>query len=107
MDAVTRQNVDRIVDTVTRAFDVEKIFLFGSRARGDSRGDSDYDLLVVVNMEGVPLKKRAYRIRKLFPSRAFGLDVIVKSPHEFEDGRRTRNHICSIVDREGVAVYGK
>ena len=28
--------------------DVDRIILFGSRARGDAREDSDYDILVVI-----------------------------------------------------------
>jgi predicted nucleotidyltransferase len=37
---------------------VKEIVLFGSRARKDSRGDSDYDFLIVVKGERLKRKER-------------------------------------------------
>ncbi|MFM2045189.1 MAG: hypothetical protein RLY86_3765 [Pseudomonadota bacterium] len=37
-----------IVDRIVKAYDPERIYLFGSRARGDARPDSDYDLLMIL-----------------------------------------------------------
>src|SRR5262245_14307136 len=45
VDAILAEFLDRIAGV--RA-GIERIVLFGSRARGDHRPDSDYDLLVVV-----------------------------------------------------------
>ena len=38
-----------IVGRIVRLVDPVRIILFGSRARGDARDDSDYDILVVVD----------------------------------------------------------
>lgn len=45
VDAILAEFLDRIAGV--RA-SIERLVLFGSRARGDHRPDSDYDLLVVV-----------------------------------------------------------
>ncbi len=43
-DPTLQVSIDRIV----AKFDPDQIILFGSRARGDQRPDSDYDLLIVL-----------------------------------------------------------
>jgi uncharacterized protein len=40
--------LDRLVRQIVEKVDPVAIYLFGSRARGDAREDSDYDLMVVV-----------------------------------------------------------
>ncbi len=42
------QVLAEIVRRLTEAFQPERIYLFGSKARGESGPDSDYDLLIVV-----------------------------------------------------------
>ena len=43
----TRDLLEQLVATLLAAGQPERIFLFGSRARGDARPDSDLDLLIV------------------------------------------------------------
>lgn len=55
--------LDEIVRRLVQALQPERIYLFGSRARGDARPDSDYDLLVVVKEptgDGREMEQRAY-----------------------------------------------
>ncbi len=40
------QNLVRIVSPIAASYGVDKLYLFGSRARGDQRSDSDYDFLI-------------------------------------------------------------
>ena len=40
------QNLARIVSPIAASYGVDKLYLFGSRARGDQRPDSDYDFLI-------------------------------------------------------------
>jgi predicted nucleotidyltransferase len=44
-----------IIACITQAVRPWRIVLFGSRARGDHRDESDYDIYVEVSEEGVPL----------------------------------------------------
>lgn len=41
---------------------IREIYLFGSRARGDYRPDSDYDLLIVTRERDLVLKDRIYDV---------------------------------------------
>ena len=45
---VKESGLDDIVERLKHAYDPERIYLFGSRARGDEGPDSDFDFLVVV-----------------------------------------------------------
>ena len=47
MIAVTEEILDEMVHTLVREIAPEQIYLFGSRARGIARPDSDIDLLIV------------------------------------------------------------
>lgn len=41
---------------------IREIYLFGSRARGDERPDSDYDLLIVTEKKDPILKDKIYDV---------------------------------------------
>ncbi|MFZ4703922.1 MAG: nucleotidyltransferase domain-containing protein [Candidatus Methylumidiphilus sp.] len=49
-----------MVDIIVREADPEQIILFGSRARGDARPDSDVDLLII---ESEPFSVQRSRCR--------------------------------------------
>jgi excisionase family DNA binding protein len=70
-----------IVGRIVRVVNPAKIVLFGSRARGDAREDSDYDLLVIVD---AATNRRALRIaiRRSFDDLAVAADVVVATTAE-------------------------
>ena len=45
-DAQTIQTLQAAVSPIASTYGVERMYLFGSRARGDNRPDSDYDFLI-------------------------------------------------------------
>src|SRR5688500_4449672 len=74
--------LDEIVRRLTEALAPERIYLFGSRARGDAGPDSDYDLLVVVR-EYVG-DRRAMSVEGFSALTGLGIskDVVLMSRHE-------------------------
>ena len=75
--------LERMVRQIVERVDPVAIYLFGSRARGDAREDSDYDLMVVIPDERMNRKvwdelleaRRASRLGvELVPSRASAFD---------------------------------
>lgn len=59
MDETLRQFTSEIRNAFTDA----KIMLFGSRAKGTARSDSDYDLIIISKQfKGIPFANRAYAI---------------------------------------------
>lgn len=90
----------RIVST----FDPLRIILFGSRARGDARPDSDVDLLVVLSQVS-DKRAAAVEIRTALQDLSVGKDVIVTTPDEI----RNRGHLVGSILlpalREGKVLY--
>lgn len=100
-DPVLREMVDRLV----HALHPERIFLFGSRARGDARPDSDYDLLAVVpDSDLAPHRRDVLAFRALCGVGA-AKDVLVWTREEFESRSRVATSLPATVLREGRLVY--
>ena len=71
--------IERIVDTLHPA----KVILFGSYAYGMPNGDSDVDLLVI--MDQVSSHKETYlKVCKLLRPREFPVDILVQASSELQ-----------------------
>ncbi len=74
--------VEEIVKRIVAGFNPKRIFLFGSRARGDHHADSDVDLLVEVE-GGDPFKLGGGMRRAVFRS-PLGKDIVVVPKEDWE-----------------------
>jgi predicted nucleotidyltransferase len=100
--------IEQMVQVIIDAANPEKIILFGSRARGDSRESSDIDLLIVES-EAFDAKRsrrkemaRLWRLLAPFP---FAKDILVYSRDEVEYWRHSLNNIVAKALREGKVLY--
>ena len=95
-----------IVRRLAEAYRPERIYLFGSTARGDAGPDSDYDLMIIVR-EDAPLQLRsedlAYRALRGTGTAA---DVLVWSRDDFDRQLHLKASLPSTVIREGKLLYG-
>lgn len=94
----------QITQTIVERFHPRRIVLFGSRARGDARPDSDIDLMV--EMES-PLKRgpRTIEVLKLFGIRPWGMDVVVYTPEEVMQLHGRVGTLLSVIETEGRILY--
>ena len=99
-DHILQQMVLRLV----QRFDPEQIILFGSRARGQARLDSDYDLLVVMPLTD---SKRAQQVAMRMALHDFNVpkDVIVVTPEEVARQYRIVGTLICPALREGKVLY--
>jgi predicted nucleotidyltransferase len=101
-DAVLAEVVRRLVG----AYRPERVYLFGSVARGDAGPDSDYDLLVVVP-DDAPLERRRSRLaHEVLRGTGTAADVLVCTRSYFEQRRLLKASLPGTVLREGVALHG-
>jgi uncharacterized protein len=75
---VSMADIEALADRIARAFNPEKIILFGSYAEGTASPDSDVDLLVVLPFEGRNLDKSVEILVKCDP--AFPIDLLARHP---------------------------
>ncbi len=80
--AVEDQVIERIV---THFPDVERIILFGSRARGDARPDSDWDFLIIMPSQERTIR-RGIAIRRVARIHGIPMDFLVITPSEVQQG---------------------
>ena len=103
-DALLERMVQVIVDEV----DPEKVILFGSRARGDARTDSDVDLIVVESApfgEGRSRGVEETRLWRALASFRVPKDILVFSRDEVDYWRDSLNHVLARALREGKVLY--
>jgi uncharacterized protein len=88
---------------IARAFNPDRIILFGSHAYGRPSSDSDVDILVVLPFKGKPVRK-AIEIRNRVNA-DMPLDLIVRTPEQLAN-RLAQNDwfIREIVER-GRTLY--
>ena len=94
-----------IVARLVAAYHPERIYLFGSCARGEAHADSDYDLMIVVRDDAPDALRRsrvAYEALWGLPAAA---DVLVWTHTAFEERLHLRASLPSAITREGTLVY--
>ncbi len=82
----------------------EQVWLFGSRARGDARPESDWDLLVVVPDETRDEALDLLFLWRLTRGAGVPADVIACRAGEFREACDTVNTLAYIVATEGVRI---
>ena len=103
---ITQATIDRVVQTIAERFDPHRIILFGSRARGAHRPDSDLDLFIEMDIDpSIPPRERARRIRQAFEPYPCAMDLIVYTPEESAYWREAAASLPATVYREGQVLY--
>lgn len=101
-DPVLAEIVRRLVE----AYQPERIYLFGSVARGDAGPNSDYDLLVVVPDDAPPQRRRSRLAYEALRGTGVAADVLVCTRSYFERRRTLKASLPGTVLREGRVLHG-
>jgi predicted nucleotidyltransferase len=95
------QIIERLID----AYEPERIYLFGSKARGDYGPDSDFDLLVVVPDTAPPDRKRSRLAYEVLRGTGTATDVLVWTHNAFKSRLHLAASLPATVMREGRLLH--
>lgn len=81
-----------------------KLILFGSRAKGLAKKDSDYDIIIISSrFKNIEFSDRVMKIFKLKQGLGLPMDIICLTPGEFNERKKGLNIIAE-ASKEGVVI---
>jgi predicted nucleotidyltransferase len=101
-DPVLAEIVSRLVE----AYQPERIYRFGSRARGDAGSDSDYDLLVVAPDDAPAARRDGKLAYEALWGVAASVDAVVCRSSWFHARTHLKASLPGTVLREGRLLHG-
>ncbi len=94
-----------ILRRLVAAFQPERVYLFGSKARSDTGADSDYDLMIVVADEAPPEKRRSRLAYQALRGTRAAADVLVWTRGAFDSRLHLPASLPATIAREGKLLY--
>lgn len=85
---------------------IQKIILFGSRARGVARPSSDYDLLIITNEKDPVIKEKLYgEAYEFFLSSLADISLKITSESDWKTMKHRNSHFYKIIKKEGITLW--
>jgi predicted nucleotidyltransferase len=103
----TPQDIQRVADAIARQFNPAKIILFGSRAYGQPRADSDVDLLVLLPISGseLAMMSRLRLAAHAVAQGSYALDILAKDPEQAARHYDQGDLLFKAAFERGVVLY--
>ncbi|MBZ0264240.1 nucleotidyltransferase domain-containing protein [bacterium] len=100
------ETLQEILNRIREAVNPSKIYLLGSRARGDFNPDSDFDIAVIYDGEK---SKQEIRIeaRRSCSGIAAAIDILTLTSLEFDRFKDIGTSLAKEISVNGRLVYGK
>jgi predicted nucleotidyltransferase len=103
--ATADQALDEVVRRLVEALDPLAIYLFGSRARGTARPDSDFDLMVITRPEDREAGYDYARAYAPLVGRGIACDVLPVPAPDFLEDKDDPTSLCFEAAHYGKKVY--
>lgn len=95
----------KVVECLVNEYRPERIYLFGSQARGQAKLHSDYDLLVIV--EKKPSWKERKRVHQVLWRTGLrrAMDIVLFTKKGFETRIDLQSSLPGVISQEGKLLY--
>ncbi|NQU82066.1 MAG: nucleotidyltransferase domain-containing protein [Bacteroidetes bacterium] len=96
-----------IIKTTARVHIADaEVMLFGSRARKDSTAESDFDILIITNIDFSPKEKLPLKtsIRKDLLRSGIRSDILIQSRKEVKMKKKLPGHIIKNILKEAILL---
>ena len=100
-----KEALDSLVARLVAALDPQMIWLFGSRARGNARPDSDFDLLVVAKADGADWSEDYEKVYAPVMGLGIGADVVPCALADYEEALELNTSFVTRIVTEGREIY--
>jgi predicted nucleotidyltransferase len=100
----THETAHIMANRLRKGIHAERVWLFGSQARGNARVDSDIDLLAVIPASSVSRYQRAVAARRQLADFNVPMDIVVLTREEWEKELKAPCSLASTVTREGIVL---
>jgi predicted nucleotidyltransferase len=105
MQSTTSEKLIQRINEALLPYQPERIYLFGSVARGEGDELSDVDL-VIIKRTTEPFWDRLREAARLFSGSIAGsADILVYTPEEFSDMLARGNAFAEMIVEEGRLIY--
>ncbi len=98
------ETTEQLTRRIVERFHPRRIILFGSRARGEARSTSDYDLLIVAPSDE-PRWRRTIPVYSALAGMGIPKDIVWWTPEEIAEWQGVKSHFINTVLREGRVLY--
>lgn len=100
---VSRPRIDEAVRRIVDSVKPLRVVAFGSWARGDSRPDSDLDLIVILDESSDQVAAR--EIYQTLDGVAMSMDIITATVEAHERFKKSVNSVHYDIQRDGMLLY--
>jgi len=94
-----------IVGSLVKAFNPERVYLFGSYARGEAGPDSDYDLMLIMPDDAPSRLLDPRTACQVLGGTGIAADVLLWRRSSFERRRHLRASLPATIEAEGKILY--
>ena len=105
---LSAEQLQAVVQRLAACGDLQAVVLFGSRARGEAKPDSDLDLALITQMAELSPKQRLAcwkRYRAAVGALPCGVDLVIQGSAVAARLAQSRWHVMGDVRREGRVLY--
>jgi predicted nucleotidyltransferase len=102
---VTDQNLQEVIHRLVSNFQPERIYLFGSYARGSEvAGQSDIDILVIIRESDLPRHQREAQFYDSLWGLPTPVEMIVLTRREFDQAKEVKTSLSATAVNQGVVI---